>query len=152
MIDPTTFRIAAAGSTIRHTARGVTSERSGYARPDGQDGYGAWFTWPLSSIQCYPGRVLNTFRWVPLAVDHTLLIREWWFDRSEPTPEQQAIIDLDWDTTVSEDFDLMESVQRGMASRGYVPGPLIVSGEEAADVHAENAILHLQNLTRGALG
>ncbi len=152
VIDPTTFRITPSGATIRHAARGVAAERSGYDRAPDQDGYGAWYTWPLSSIQCYPGRVLNTFRWVPLAVDRTLLIREWWLDRAEPTPEQQTIIDLDWDTTVAEDFGIMESVQRGVASRGFTPGPLIVDASGTADVHAENAVAHLRDLFRSAVG
>jgi phenylpropionate dioxygenase-like ring-hydroxylating dioxygenase large terminal subunit len=29
-------------------------------------------------------------------------------------------------TTVEEDIHLVESVQRGLKSRGYVPGPLVV--------------------------
>jgi len=114
--------------------------------------YASFFTWPVSSIQCYPGRVLNTFRWVPLAVDRTLLIREWWFDTDSPSDAQQEIIDLDWNTTVAEDFDLMESVQRNMGSRGYVPGPLMVDESGTADVHHENAVPHLQALALQALG
>ena len=106
---------------------------------------------PASSIQCYPGGVLNTFRWVPLAVDSTVLIREWWFDTDTPTDEQAEIIDLDWHTTVTEDFDLMDSVQRGMRSRGYTPGPLIERLDGIATVHSEDTVAHLQNLVRTAL-
>ncbi len=151
VIDPTTFRITTDGNTVRHTAVGIPAERAGYARSTGDDGYGSWYTWPVSSIQCYPGRVLNTFRWVPIEVDRTLLIREWWFDSTEATIEQQRVIDLDWTTTVSEDFDLMESVHRGMRSRGYVPGPLIIDPSGIADVHAENAVPHLHELFRAAV-
>ncbi len=152
VIDPTTFMITPVGNTIRHTAVGIPADRAGYARSVDDDGYGSWFTWPVSSIQCYPGRVLNTFRWIPIAVDRTLLIREWWFDSADPTVDQQRVIDLDWTTTVSEDFDLMASVQRGVASRGYVPGPLIVDPSGTADVHAENAVPHLHSLLLAALG
>lgn len=152
VIDPSTFMITPDGNTVRHTAIGIPADRAGYVRNANDDGYGSWFTWPVSSIQCYPGRVLNTFRWVPIAVDQTLLIREWWFESGEPTVDQQRIIDLDWTTTVAEDFDLMASVQRGMASRGYVPGPLIVDPSGTADVHHENAVPHLHALLRAALG
>ena len=46
----------------------------------------------------------------------------------------------------------MDSVQRGVASRGYQPGPLIVDPTGIADVHAENAVPHLQALLLDALG
>ena len=150
VVDPSTFMITPVGHNVIHTARvapGAAYELAGTSAE-----YGSFFTWPASSIQCYPGRVLNTFRWVPLAVDRTLLIREWWFDSDEPTPAQKQIFDLDWTTTVAEDFDLLESVQHNMSSRGYVPGPLIVDESGTADVHHENAVLHLQQLALQALG
>jgi phenylpropionate dioxygenase-like ring-hydroxylating dioxygenase large terminal subunit len=153
VVAPSSFRITPRGYAIHHTAEG-RGERSAYTRPEGAseaDEYASFFTWPVSSIQCYPGRVLNTFRWVPAAVDRTLLIREWWFDTEVPTPEQLEIIDLDWETTVAEDFDLMSSVQRGVASRGFRPGPLIVDPSGVADVHSENTVPHLHQLLRVAL-
>ncbi|MCY3849993.1 MAG: aromatic ring-hydroxylating dioxygenase subunit alpha [Acidimicrobiaceae bacterium] len=151
VVTPGSYRIAPRGFTIHHTAQGPPPDRSAYTRQADSSEYGAFYTWPVSSIQCYPGRVLNTFRWVPLAVDQTLLIREWWFDRTEPTPEQAEVIALDWDTTVSEDFEIMDSVQQGMASRGYRPGPLIVDPSGVAGVHAENAVPHLHRLLLDAL-
>ena len=57
---------------------GPAPERSAHTRGAGSNDYAAFFTWPVSSIQCYPGRALSTFRWVPVAVDRTLLIRERW--------------------------------------------------------------------------
>ena len=152
VIDPGSYRIAPRGFLIHHTAQGPAPERAAWSREAGTDGYAAFFTWPASSIQCYPGQVINTFRWVPLAVDETLLIREWWFDGTEPTPEQEQIIDLDWTTTVVEDSALMASVQRGLASRGYRPGPLITDAGGVSDVHSENAVPHLQHLALAALG
>lgn len=151
VVTPGSYRITPKGCAIHHTAQGSSPERSAYTRSAASSEYGAFYTWPVSSIQCYPGQVLNTFRWVPLAVDKTLLIREWWFDRTEPTSEQLEVIELDWNTTVSEDFDLMDSVQRGVASRGYRPGPLIVDASGTADVHAENAVPHLHSLLLASL-
>ncbi len=150
VVDPATFMIEPSGHNVIHTAR-VASDATYELASDSAE-YRSFFTWPVSSIQCYPGRVLNTFRWVPLAVDRTELIREWWFDTDEPTATQRQIIDLDWTTTVAEDFDLMESVQHNMSSRGYVPGPLMVDESGVADVHHENAVPHLQRLALRALG
>ena len=150
MVSPDSYRIASRGQAIRHSATAPAT--TGYALAGGGEPYESFFVFPVSSIQCYPGEVLNTFRWVPLAVDRTLLVREWWFDADEPTDEQREIIDLDWDTTVSEDFDLMDSVQRGMRSRGYTPGPLIESTDGVATVHSEDTVPHLHDLVRTALG
>ncbi len=149
VVSAPTFRITPRGNTIHHTAEAVAN--TDYERFRDGDDYGSFYTWPASSIQCYPGQVLNTFRWVPLAVDRTLLIRDWWFDRDEPTAAQQTVIDLDWTTTVAEDFDLMESCQRGMHSRGYRPGPLIVDPSGTASTQYENAVPHLHRLWREAM-
>jgi len=151
VVSPGSYRITPRGNTIHHTAEGPDPERSGYTRTDEGNAYGSFFTWPVSSIQCYPGQVLNTFRWVPQAVDETLLIREWWFDSPTPTTEQMEVIELDWDTTVAEDFEIMDSVQRGVGSRGYTPGPLVTRPSGVASVHSEDTVPHLHGLLRNAL-
>ena len=152
VVDPTTFMITPTGHNVVHTADAVARDSAKYELAADSAEYGSFYTWPTTSIQCYPGRVLNTFRWIPLAVDRTQLIREWWFDTDDPTAQQEEIIQLDWDTTVAEDFDLMESVQHNMSSRGYVPGPLMVDESGTGDVHHENAVPHLQALAVQALG
>jgi len=151
VVSPGSYRITPRGNTIHHTAEGPDPEKSGYTRTDEGNDYGSFFTWPVSSIQCYPGQVLNTFRWVPLAVDETLLVREWWFDSPEPTAEQMEVIELDWNTTVAEDFEIMDSVQQGVRSRGYRPGPLITDPSGVASVHSEDTVPHLHGILREAL-
>ena len=85
-VNPGSYRIALRGFTIHHTAQGAPPKPSGSTGHGKAGEYGAFYTWPVSSIQCYPGRELNTFRWVPLAVDQTLLIREWWARPGRPHP------------------------------------------------------------------
>jgi hypothetical protein len=43
----------------------------------------------------------------------------------------------------------VESVQRGLKSRGYVPGPLVV--DPGCGVNSEHSILHLQRWMREAV-
>ena len=175
VVAPGSYRIASGGSVIRHAAevpsrppawtrtgdvetsgagRGaVAGTRSGSGDGGGPgDGYEAYFVWPASAIQCYPGQVVNTFRWVPLAVDRTLLIREWWFDTADLTEAQSRLVSDDWENTVAEDFGIVESVQRGVASRGYTPGPLIEDPSGVCGVHSENSVRHLQDLLLASLG
>ena len=175
VVAPGSYRIASGGSVIRHAAEvpsqppawtrtgdveasgagqgAVVGTRSGGGDGGGAgDGYEAYFVWPASAIQCYPGQVVNTFRWVPLAVDRTLLIREWWFDTADLTEAQSRLVSDDWENTVAEDFGIVESVQRGVASRGYTPGPLIEDPSGVCGVHSENSVRHLQDLLLASLG
>ncbi len=180
VVAPGSYRIAADGSVIRHSAAApalpqqqacgavasatpaasaaVSVQQTAAVLPQqpGEQqqvgGYSAFFVWPLSSIQCYPGRVLNTFRWVPLAVDRTQLIREWWCADTSPSEAEEKLISGDWNQTASEDFVIVESVQRGVSSRGYKPGPLIEDPSGVCGVHSENSVRHLQTLLMESLG
>ena len=55
----------------------------------------------------------------------------------------------DRETTVEEDIHLVESVQRGLKSRGYVPGPLVI--DPMCGVNSEHSIMHLQHWIREAV-
>ncbi|MEN8660673.1 MAG: aromatic ring-hydroxylating dioxygenase subunit alpha, partial [Marivita sp.] len=44
---------------------------------------------------------------------------------------------------------LVESVQRGLKSRGYVPGPLVV--DPKCGVNSEHSVMHLQRWMREAI-
>ena len=176
VVAPGSYRIASEGSVTRHAAdlpsqppawtgtdpdgngaghREAAGAGNGAAAGNGDRadaGYEAFFVWPVSAIQCYPGQVVNTFRWVPLAVDRTLLIREWWFDTADLTEAQSQLVTDDWENTVAEDFGIVESVQRGVASRGYKPGPLVEDPSGVCGVHSENSVRHLQTLLLADLG
>ena len=54
----------------------------------------------------------------------------------------------DRETTVEEDIHLVESVQRGLKSRGYRPGPLVM--DPACGVNSEHSIAMLQSWMRDA--
>ena len=61
-------------------------------------------------------------------------------------PSQLAVQDRE--TTVEEDIHLVESVQRGLKSRGYRPGPLVM--DPACGVNSEHSIAVLQSWMRDA--
>ena len=52
----------------------------------------------------------------------------------------------DRETTVEEDIHLVESVQRGLKSKGYVPGPLVL--DPGCGVNSEHSIRALQQWMR----
>ena len=55
----------------------------------------------------------------------------------------------DRETTVAEDLRLVESVARGLKSRGHRPGPLVL--DPAGGLNSENAIRTLQQWMREAV-
>ena len=55
----------------------------------------------------------------------------------------------DRQTTVEEDIRLVESVQRGLRSRGYVAGPLVI--DPKCGVSSEHSIQTLQGWMRAAV-
>jgi len=61
IIDPDTYTIAPYGDikALHHTSRATQSEHAWYD-VSGSD-YGSFFLWPASSIQFYPGGVVNSF-------------------------------------------------------------------------------------------
>ena len=61
----------------------------------------------------------------------------------------QAVIDLDRETTFAEDLALVKAVQRGLGSRGYRPGLLVVC--PAGGINSEHSLVALHGWVREAL-
>jgi phenylpropionate dioxygenase-like ring-hydroxylating dioxygenase large terminal subunit len=75
--------------------------------------------------------------------------RGWYSVGGEDNETVRRMAVQDRATTVEEDIRLVESVQRGLKSRGYVPGPLVV--DPGCGVNSEHSILHLQRWMREAV-
>ncbi len=152
VIKPETYDIQPQGHCLRHrTEAGDLSEMS-YDINSGMpnnDKYSSWFLWPMFSFQVYPGNLLNTYHWRAVDADHVVVWRGWY---SVGGAENEAVRQMavqDRETTVEEDIHLVESVQRGLGSRGYRPGPLVV--DPACGVNSEHSIMHLQKWMRDAI-
>ena len=68
-----------------------------------------------------------------MSPDETVVWREWFLPQATPTVAEQQLIDLDRDTTFAEDLALLASVQRGLHSRGYGGGPLVLDPDGRVD-------------------
>ncbi len=76
-------------------------------------------------VSCHPDYVM-IHRLVPLAPDRTFVECLWLFPEEafeRPGFDPSYAVDF-WDITNRQDWTACESVQRGVASRGYRPGPL----------------------------
>ena len=153
MVKPETYDVQPQGYCLRHTTECQNLERMSYPidlKSNKHAGdYSSWFLWPMFSFQVYPGNVLNTYHWQPLAVDRVRVIRGWYTNSGEESEVIRALARQDRETTVEEDIRLVESVQRGLNSRGYRPGPLVL--DPNFGVLSEHSVAALQQWMREAV-
>jgi len=152
VVRPETYDIQPQGYCLRHTTECNSMDAMTYDINSGfqkNDQYSSWFLWPMFSFQVYPGNLLNTYHWRAVDADHVVVWRGWYsVDGAENDIVRQMAVQ-DRETTVAEDIGLVESVQRGLKSRGYVPGPLVV--DPKCGVNSEHSILHLQRWMKEAV-
>lgn len=152
VVRPETYDIQPQGYCLRHTTECNSMDamtydiNSGYEK---NDQYSSWFLWPMFSFQVYPGNLLNTYHWRAVDADHVIVWRGWYSVGGAENEIVRQMAIQDRETTVEEDIGLVESVQRGLKSRGYVPGPLVV--DPNCGVNSEHSILHLQRWMKEAV-
>jgi phenylpropionate dioxygenase-like ring-hydroxylating dioxygenase large terminal subunit len=154
VVLPASYTIRPIGRCLNHSAE--TSPQQYYeidheASPNAAR-YSSFFLWPLFSLQVYPGPIVNTFVWRPRSVNRTPFFREWFTPGGTDSPVVRQVADEDARTTVAEDLDLVRSVQRGVASRGYRPGPLII--DPGMGLNSEHSVAalkawYLEEMERG---
>ncbi len=153
VISPQTYDIQPQGHCLRHTTECQSLENMSYeidtTRPNAE-GYSSWFLWPMFSFQVYPGNILNTYHWRPIDVSHVEVWRGWYTVDGYDSETVRRLAKQDRATTVEEDIHLVESVQRGLNSRGYKPGPLVI--DPRGGLNSEHSISHLQRWAREAIG
>ncbi len=150
VINPDSYDIQpfGAGRVLSHRALAAAGEGKWYDT-SGSD-YGAFYLYPGFSLQIYPGGLVNTYYWRPLAHNDTRVHRGWFSRDGVVDDQMQAVIDLDRETTFAEDLALVKAVQRGLGSRGYRPGPLVISPN--AGINSEHSIAALHGWIRADLG
>ncbi|UWR02103.1 aromatic ring-hydroxylating dioxygenase subunit alpha [Ruegeria conchae] len=155
VIKPETYDIqpdADGGYVLRHTTECQPMEKMTYpvdmSVPHAGD-YQSWFLWPMFSFQCYPGNVLNTYHWRAHGHENCTVWRGWFTPEGAESEVIRGLAAQDRETTVKEDIHLVESVQRGLKSRGYRPGPLVL--DPNCGVSSEHSIAALQRWMREAV-
>ncbi|MEM1314602.1 MAG: SRPBCC family protein, partial [Pseudomonadota bacterium] len=152
VIKPESYDIQPQGYCLRHRTECSSLDQMTYDIETGHpnnDKYSSWFLWPMFSFQVYPGNLLNTYHWRAVDAEHVVVWRGWYSVGGYDDETVQRMAQQDRATTVEEDILLVESVQRGLKSRGFVPGPLVV--DPACGVNSEHSILHLQRWAREAV-
>jgi len=154
VVRPETYDIQpdAKGYVLRHITECQSLDAMTYeidmSKPHAGD-YRSFFLWPMFSFQVYPGNVLNTYHWRPSDVDHCTVWRGWYTPGGVDNESVRRLAVQDRATTVEEDIRLVESVHRGLKSRGYTPGPLVLDPEHG--LNSEHSIQKLQQWMREAI-
>ena len=152
VVRPETYDIQPQGQCLRHTTECQNLDQMTYDINSGlahSGEYSSWFLWPMFSFQVYPGNVLNTYHWRAVSADKVVVWRGWYSRGGAEDATVRKLAVQDRATTVEEDIHLVESVQCGLKSRGYVPGPLVV--DPACGVNSEHSIRVLQQWMREAV-
>lgn len=142
VIDAKSYNVLPFGETkcLHHTARANTGTGAWYDTSGSH--YESFFLWPAFGLQIYPSGLVNTYHWRPLSVDDTRVHRGWYSRDGAVDDDLQKVIDLDRDTTFAEDLALVRSVQRGLGSKGYRAGRLVVNPDCGIDSEHSIAVLH----------
>lgn len=153
VVKPETYNVMAQGYCLRHTTECANLDRMTYpidltANEHAGD-YSSWFLWPGVSFQVYPGNVLNTYVWQPVDVRNVRVHRGWYTVDGVQSDVIDKLAQQDLDTTVAEDVRLVESVQRGLGSKGYTPGPLVLDPHYG--VNSEHSVQSLNDWLLAAI-
>jgi len=151
VIDPASYDIQpfGPGRVLRHTAGAAAGEGKWY--DSSGLAYASFYLFPAFSLQIYPGGLVNTYHWRPVAHDDTIVHRGWLSRDGAVDDQLRAVIDLDRETTFTEDLRIVKQVQRGLNSPGYVPGPLVIAAG-ACGINSEHSIAALHRWVRETLG
>ncbi len=103
----------------------------------------SWTLLPNLGIQIVHGGYLMTSRWRPIDADRCEFIEDWYLPSAEPTDRQRELFAFRSDYTQPEDVEVCEGVQRGLHSRGYQRGRLMV--DAAFTELSEHGTHHIQH-------
>jgi choline monooxygenase len=152
LVDIKNYRTVTHGIYSSHISPPGRADNSAYRIPEGQaSDFAAWWLWPNVTFNTFPGPGnLTALHIMPTGPETTREHLDFFFlDRTPSDCEQAAIKYID-DVLQPEDIGLVESVQRGLHSRGYHQGRFMVDKERS--YLSEHGVHHFHGLVLAALG
>lgn len=153
VLDMEGYTVEPQGPVILHMGKAQTRNEKQYNYDIGQGArgaeYGAWFIWPAMAVNCYPGGYFSLRQWLPQHRRKTVYLYRWFSGDGIADSDVEALMRTHRDTTGAEDAVVVAKVQKGVESRAYEPGPLMIgTGPEAL---SEVGVAHFHQLYRRAL-
>ncbi|MEZ5775094.1 MAG: ring-hydroxylating oxygenase subunit alpha [Hyphomicrobiaceae bacterium] len=152
LVDIKCYRTRTYGIYSTHISPPGRTQNTAYTLPSGEEGeFAGLYLWPNVAMNVFPGRAnLGVLHIIPTGPETTLEHFDFFFlDRTPTAGEEEAIRYLD-EVLQPEDIGLVESVQRGLHSRGYTQGRFIVDKDRT--FISEHGLHHFHSLVLEALG
>ena len=123
-----------------------------YKVPEGQEGnFAAWWLLPNVTFNIFPGPSnITTLHIMPTGPETTLEYFDFYFLDAKPTQAEAEAIKYVDEVLQVEDISLVESVQRGLHSKGYTQGRFMVDKERS--FNSEHGLHHFHELVLKSLG
>ena len=151
LVDMASYRVVTHGIWSSHYASAGTHENKAYdvSGADVTD-HAVWWLWPNTCLLRYPGSGnIMAWRIIPAGPERTLETFDFYFLDSTPDAQQREVIEYVDTVLQPEDIAIVESVQRGMHSRGYSAGRFMVNPQR--DGLSEHGVHHFHSLVIDAL-
>jgi len=152
LVDIKNYRTVTHGIYSSHIAPAGRADNAAYHIPEGTPtDFAAWWLWPNVTFNAFPGPPNMTMLHImPTGPETTLEHFDLYsLDKTPSDCEREAMKYID-KVLQPEDIGLVESVQRGLHSRGYHQGRLVVDKDRT---HlSEHGVHHFHGLVLEALG
>ena len=110
-----------------------------------------WWLWPMVMFEQMPGtNQVFTYNHIALGPERTLQVVDFYFLSDTLTTQQGASIDYVEQVVRIEDKASIEAWQRGLHSRGWRAGPLMM-GPDMPEELTEKSVFHFQTLVKNEL-
>ncbi len=152
LVDLTTYRSECQAAYSSHIGNAGQPQNKAYTfdpkAPVQKSAF--WWLWPMGTINLVPGDPAVSLFWFnPISPTRTELLAISYTPDGKSTPQLDAASEYAGTILSDEDNRLCESVQRGMASRGYRQGRFVVDAGRTAV--SEHAVHHFHQLVANAL-
>jgi len=152
LVDLASYRSVCHGTYSSHIGRRVRARNKAFAfDPEAPVQLSAfWWLWPMCTVNMMPGDpAFVLFWWNPLSPTRSDQCYIAYTPDGRRTPQLERASAYSAQTLGIEDNQICESVQCGLASRGYRQGRFIVDAEHSSS--SEHAVHHFHRLVAEAL-
>ena len=152
LVDIQHYRTKTYGIYSSHISPPGRPDNAAYTVPPGDErDFAAWWLWPSVTFNVFPGPAnITVLHIMPTGPETTREHFDFFFLDQQPSPGELQAIKYIETVLQPEDIGLVESVQRGLHSKGYHQGRLMVDPERS--FNSEHGLHHFHSLVQKHLG